>query len=125
VILDSRRTWWRIASQVEDQMLRPTIPTKAGNKRQPREKPVVKATGQGQVWPWDITDLCSPWAGKSFKAYSVLDITPATWLPGGSRNAKLITSPWRCSKPLSPSTAPHSSSTPIQGRQRSSHRLKQ
>jgi hypothetical protein len=34
----------------------------------------VKATGPGQVWSWDITDLYSPWVGKSFKAYSVLDI---------------------------------------------------
>jgi len=74
VMLASRRTWWRIAAQIEDQMLRPTIPTRSGNKRPPREKPVMVATGPGQVWSWDITDLYSPWRGKSFKAYSVLDI---------------------------------------------------
>jgi hypothetical protein len=74
VMLASRRTWWRIAAQIEDQMLRPTIPTRTGNKRLPREKPVVMATGPGQVWSWDITDLYSPWRGKTFKAYSVLDI---------------------------------------------------
>jgi transposase InsO family protein len=74
VMLASRRTWWRIAAQIEDQMLRPTIPTRKGNNRPPREKPVVMATGPGQVWSWDITDLYSPWRGKSFKAYSVLDI---------------------------------------------------
>lgn len=74
VMLASRRTWWRIAAQIEDQMLRPAVPTRNGNKRAPREKPVVKATGPGQVWSWDITDLYSPWRGKTFKAYSVLDI---------------------------------------------------
>ena len=74
VMLASRRTWWRIAAQIEDQMLRPAIPTRSGNKRLPREKPVLMATGPGQVWSWDITDLYSPWRGKSFKAYSVLDI---------------------------------------------------
>lgn len=74
VMLASRRTWWRVAAEIEDQMLRPAIPTRSGNKRPPREKPVIKATGPGQVWSWDITDLYSPWRGKSFKAYSVLDI---------------------------------------------------
>jgi putative transposase len=74
VMLASRRTWWRVATRIEDQMLRPTIPTRSGSNRPPREKPVVMATGPGQVWSWDITDLYSPWRGKSFKAYSVLDI---------------------------------------------------
>ena len=73
-MLASRRTWWRVAAQIEDQMLRPAIPTRKGNNRAPREKPVVIATGPGQVWSWDITDLYSPWRGKAFKAYSVLDI---------------------------------------------------
>lgn len=74
VMLASRRTWWRIAAQIEDQMLRPAVPARAENKRAPREKPVLKATGPGQVWSWDITDLYSPWRGKTFKAYSVMDI---------------------------------------------------
>ncbi|MDQ0676204.1 hypothetical protein QFZ36_003765 [Pseudarthrobacter siccitolerans] len=47
MMLASRRTWWRIAAQIEDQMLRPTIPTRKGNHRPPREKPVVMTTGPG------------------------------------------------------------------------------
>lgn len=73
VMLASRRTWWRIAAQVEDQMLRPKIPA-SKERRQPRNKPVLKATGPGQVWSWDITDLYSPWRGKVFKAYKITDI---------------------------------------------------
>lgn len=74
VMLASRRTWWRIAAEIEDQMLRPKILTRSENKRPPRQKPILKATGPGQVWSWDITDLYSPWRGKTFKAYSVMDI---------------------------------------------------
>lgn len=74
VMLASRRTWWRIAAEIEEQMLRPKILTKSENKRPPRQKPILKATGPGQVWSWDITDLYSPWRGKTFKAYSVMDI---------------------------------------------------
>ena len=73
VMLASRRSWWRIAAQLEDQMLRPTIPTRK-ERRQPRNKPVLKATGPGQVWSWDITDLYSPWRGKVFKGYKITDI---------------------------------------------------
>lgn len=53
VMLASRRTWWRIAAEIEDQMLRPKAPTKK-ERRQPRDKPVLIATGPGQVWSWDI-----------------------------------------------------------------------
>ncbi|PYI64493.1 hypothetical protein CVV68_21830 [Arthrobacter livingstonensis] len=74
VMLASRRTWWRIAAQIEDQMLRPTIPTKRENKQGRREKPVVKATGPCQAWSWDITDVYSPWRKIVFKVYSVIDI---------------------------------------------------
>jgi len=35
---------------------------------------VLKATGPGQIWSWDITDLRSPWRGITFKAYSIIDI---------------------------------------------------
>ena len=35
---------------------------------------MLEATGPGQVWSWDITDLRSPWRGVSFKAYSIIDI---------------------------------------------------
>lgn len=73
VMLASRRTWWRLAAQIENQMLRPRIPTRK-ERRQPRNKPVLKATGPGQVWSWDITDLHSPWRGKVFKAYKITDI---------------------------------------------------
>lgn len=34
----------------------------------------ASASGPGQVWSWDITDLYSPWRGKTFKAYKVIDI---------------------------------------------------
>lgn len=73
VMLASRRSWWRIAAQIEDQMLRPKVPTRR-QRRQPRNKPVLKATGPGQVWSWDITDLYSPWRGVVFKAYKITDI---------------------------------------------------
>jgi putative transposase len=35
---------------------------------------MLEATGPGQVWSWDITDLRTPWRGVAFKAYSVIDI---------------------------------------------------
>lgn len=72
-MLASRRTWWRIAADIEEQMLRPQVPTRKG-RRTPRNKPVLKATGPGQVWSWDITDLYTPWRGKVFKAYKITDI---------------------------------------------------
>lgn len=71
--LASQRSWWRIAAEIEDQMLRPQIPKKSG-KRSPRQVPVLKATGPGQVWSWDITDLYSTWSGVVFKAYKIIDI---------------------------------------------------
>nr|WP_233912286.1 DDE-type integrase/transposase/recombinase [Arthrobacter polaris]UIK88101.1 DDE-type integrase/transposase/recombinase [Arthrobacter polaris] len=74
VMLASRRTWWRIAAEIEDQLLRPRFPTKRENKRVPAGKPVVKATGPCQVWSWDITDVYSPWRKIVFKVYSVMDI---------------------------------------------------
>lgn len=43
-------------------------------KAVPRSVPVLKASGPGQVWSWDITDLYSPWRGKVFKAYKITDI---------------------------------------------------
>jgi putative transposase len=73
IYLASRRTWWRIAESYENQLLRPTVPTRK-NKRQPRAMPVLKATAPGQIWSWDITDLYSPWQGKVFKAYKIIDI---------------------------------------------------
>ena len=73
VMLAGRRSWWRIAADIEDQSARPLVPTGRGS-RTPREKPVLTATGPGQVWSWDITDLRSPWRGKAFKAYSIIDI---------------------------------------------------
>jgi putative transposase len=73
VMLASRRSWWRIAADIADQSIRPIAPTRRGSKT-PREAPVLEATGPGQVWSWDITDLRSPWRGKAFKAYSIIDI---------------------------------------------------
>ncbi|GGF04117.1 DDE-type integrase/transposase/recombinase [Mycetocola zhadangensis] len=48
-------------------------PTKQ-RSRTPRQAPALEATGPGQVWSWDITDLRSPWRGITFKAYSIIDI---------------------------------------------------
>ena len=73
VMLAARRSWWRIAADIEDQSARLLVPTGRGS-RTPREKPVLIATGPGQVWSWDITDLRSPWRGRAFKAYSIIDI---------------------------------------------------
>jgi putative transposase len=74
VMLGSRRSWWRIAAHIEDQSARPIAPTRRRGARPPREAPVLEATGPGQVWSWDITDLRSPWRGVCFKAYSIIDI---------------------------------------------------
>lgn len=74
VMLGSRRSWWRVAADIEDQTARPIAPTRRGSTRPPREAPVLEATGPGQVWSWDITDLRSPWRGVCFKAYSIIDI---------------------------------------------------
>lgn len=75
VMLASRRSWWRIAAEIEDQSARPVAPTRRGNSdRTPRTAPVLEATGPGQVWSWDITDLRTPWRGVAFKAYSIIDI---------------------------------------------------
>lgn len=73
VMLGSRRSWWRIAAIIEEQSARPVAPTRR-DSRTPRAAPVLEATGPGQVWSWDITDLRSPWRGKAFKAYSIIDI---------------------------------------------------
>jgi transposase InsO family protein len=74
VMLASRRSWWRIAATIEDQSVRPVAPTRRGSSRPPREAPVLEATGPGQVWSWDITDMRTPWRGVAFKAYSIIDI---------------------------------------------------
>lgn len=73
VYLASERTWWRIASRLEEQFLRPNIPTRQG-VRVPRPAPVVIATRPGQAWSWDITDLRTPWRGIVYKAYKITDI---------------------------------------------------
>lgn len=73
VMLASRRTWWRIAEAIIDQSQRPLVPTRAGT-RMPRVKPVLVATGPGQVWSWDITDVKSIWHRVVYKAYSIIDI---------------------------------------------------
>jgi putative transposase len=74
LMLASRRSWWRIATAIEDQSVRPVLPGRRSTSTTPRVAPVLKATGPGQVWSWDITDLRSPWRGIAFKAYSIIDI---------------------------------------------------
>jgi putative transposase len=73
IMLASRRSWWRIAARIADQNTRPAVPKRSTNTT-PRSAPVLEATGPGQVWSWDITDLHSPWRGASYKAYSIIDI---------------------------------------------------
>lgn len=73
VMLGSRRSWWRIAYDLEQQALRPVVPRRK-NKRAPRQAPVVSATRTDQAWSWDITDLLTPWRGVVFKAYKITDI---------------------------------------------------
>ena len=73
ILLASRRTWWRIADDIVDQTQRPVVSTRKGT-RQPRKKPVLVATGPGQVWSWDITDVKSVWSRVVYKTYSIIDI---------------------------------------------------
>lgn len=70
----SRRTWWRIAAGLPDQDQRPVAPTRKHLKKGPVPIPVLVAERPGQIWSWDITDLRTPWRGKGFKAYCVIDI---------------------------------------------------
>jgi len=66
VMLASRRSWWRIAAGIADQSARPVAPTRRGQaSRTPPAVPVLEATGPQQVWSWDITDLRTPWRGRS------------------------------------------------------------
>ena len=74
VMLASRRSWWRIATTIADQSARPVTPSRRSGNTAPRPAPVLKATGPGQIWSWDITDLRTPWRGVAFKAYSIIDI---------------------------------------------------
>lgn len=73
VMLASRRTWWRIAKDLEQQTLRPKVPTRK-SRRTPRPVPVVTATRVNQAWSWDITELLTPWRAVTFKAYKITDI---------------------------------------------------
>lgn len=73
IMLGSRRTWWRVAADIDDQSARPVVPARTTGSRR-REKPVLVATGPGQVYSWDITDLRTPYRGQSFKGYSVIDV---------------------------------------------------
>lgn len=75
VMLGSRRTWWRIAGQIEDQSARPLVPSrKDGVPPGRRAAPVVIARAPMDAWSWDITDMRGPWRGVCFKAYSAMDI---------------------------------------------------
>lgn len=92
-MLASRRSWWRIAENLDagldagldvgsgGQARRPVIPTKnptaacgATARSGSRPAPVVAASRPGQAWSWDITDLLTPWRGTVLKAYKITDI---------------------------------------------------
>lgn len=72
-MLASRRSWWGIARDTENQSARPIVSTRRRNQT-PRAALVREATEPGQVWTWGITDLRTPWRGFAFKAYSIIDI---------------------------------------------------
>lgn len=72
VMLASRRSWWRIAVDLEQQD-RPHVPPRSGT-RAPRPTPIVTATAPHQAWSWDITELHTPWRGITLKAYKITDI---------------------------------------------------
>lgn len=74
LMLASRRSWWRIAAEM-NQKNRPELPTtRRGQGSTRRRAPQVVATGPGQVWSWDITDVKSPYTRVAFKVYTVVDI---------------------------------------------------
>ena len=92
-----RRSWWRIASTIADQSARPVVSKRPGNTA-PRTAPVLNATGPGQFWRWDITDLRTPWRGVAFKAYLIIDIY-SRMLPGSMMPARSPTpSPFESAK---------------------------
>lgn len=72
VFLASQRQWYRIANRIPGQGSRPSTGTRA--PRPARKPPVVVATGPGQAWTWDITDLNGTYVGQRFKAYSIQDL---------------------------------------------------
>lgn len=63
IMVASRRTWWRIAECIEDQSLRPLVPSRK-DKRAPRNAPVLKASAPGKVWS-GISPTCIPHGGMS------------------------------------------------------------
>lgn len=73
VMVGSLRSWWRISDEIGDQSARPKVAT-SNQTRRPRPAPVLVATGPGQVWSWDITDLKSVFSRVAFKMYSIVDI---------------------------------------------------
>ncbi|MGP5154818.1 hypothetical protein [Glutamicibacter ardleyensis] len=98
VMLASRRTWWRLAAELEDQMLRPKVPTKHQTRQRRSEKLVLKGTGPGQIWSWDITDVYSPWRQIAFKVYSVMDIFSRQIVGDRVRRKCRIIWLWTCLK---------------------------
>lgn len=71
IYLASLRQWYRIGNVIE-QAKRP--PRVSRRKRPKAKPPIVSATGPGQVWMWDITDLPGEFYGVRYKAYSVQDL---------------------------------------------------
>lgn len=72
-MLGSRRSWWRIAAEM-DQADRPARQTKRAGKNQRRSAPRVVATAANQAWSWDITDVKGRYRREVFKVYTVVDI---------------------------------------------------
>ena len=65
------RQWYRIANTIDQRHRPPRQPRRGGAARR---APVAVATGPGQVWMWDITDLKGTYVGETFKAYVIQDL---------------------------------------------------
>jgi putative transposase len=68
----SQRTFYRVAAEanmVGDRRRRRRGPTAVS-----RRKPVVEATGVGQLWSWDITELRGPRNQDRYRLYLVIDV---------------------------------------------------
>ena len=71
---DAGLTAFLVAHRGRSRINPPARSRRPGRSHDAAEAPVLKATGPGQIWSWDITDLRTPWRGVAFKAYSIIDI---------------------------------------------------
>ncbi|MFC7376655.1 transposase [Brachybacterium sp. GCM10030268] len=68
----SQSTWHRVGGKLTGP---PEVGADTSNRpRNSRQLPVVVASGPGQAWSWDITELKSTYSRITFKMYSVIDI---------------------------------------------------